>query len=185
MTQFRSPKYLNERKDEPVRKVRCPVHGFIHYSSNEQAIIDHPWFRRLRHIRQLALTEYVYPGATHSRFEHSLGVMEVATRAFDSLASRHGERMEAKFAELPEFKDATMAKARQSVRLAALLHDIGHAPFSHVAEKQIEKVLGVGWRVPRAFAGWMGGSRVAWPALGVGRWTRGLQAPCARCRIIE
>lgn len=143
MTEFRSPQYLNPEKDDPVQRIRCPIHGFIHYSANEQKIIDHPYFRRLRHIRQLALTEYVYPGATHSRFEHSLGVMEVATRAFDSLASRHGATMEDKFKELPDFKDDTMAKARQVVRLAALMHDIGHAPFSHVAEGYLKKLLGM------------------------------------------
>lgn len=143
MSEFRSPQYLSETRDDPTQRIRCPIHGFIHYSQNEQKIIDHPYFRRLRHIRQLALTEYVYPGATHSRFEHSLGVMEVATRAFDSLAARHGGKMEAKFAELPELRERTLAKARQAVRLAAMLHDIGHAPFSHVAEDYVKSLIGM------------------------------------------
>jgi HD superfamily phosphohydrolase len=73
------------KKDEPIQRIRCPVHGFIRFSDNERKFIDHPLFQRLRNIRQLALACYVYPGALHSRFEHSLGVMELATRAFDSL----------------------------------------------------------------------------------------------------
>lgn len=76
----------------------------------------------------------IYPGATHTRFEHSLGVMEVATRAFDSLAMRHGKLLNGLFRQHPEFRGKTMAKARQVLRLAALLHDVGHAPFSHAAE---------------------------------------------------
>ena len=66
-------------EDRPVQRVRCPVHGFIRYSVNERKIIDHWAFQRLRHIRQLAMTYLVYPGAMHSRMEHSLGVMELAT----------------------------------------------------------------------------------------------------------
>jgi hypothetical protein len=68
---FRAPQFLGS-DHEPTCRIRCPVHGFIHYSCSEREIIDHPLFRRLRYIRQLALTELVYPGATHSRFEHSL-----------------------------------------------------------------------------------------------------------------
>jgi hypothetical protein len=130
---FRRPEPLS-RDDEPVQKIRCPIHGFIHYSRNERRIIDHPIFRRLRAIRQLALTEYVYPGATHSRFEHSLGVMEVATRAFESLCSRHGASLQSHFRQHPYFRRQPLDRARQILRLAALLHDVGHAPFSHAVE---------------------------------------------------
>src|SRR5579862_6471849 len=96
MTSFRQPQYLTER-DEPAYRIRCPIHGFIRFSENERRVIDHPLFRRLRYIRHLVLTEFVYPGATPTRFEHSLGVMEVATRAFDALAAKRGEQMEAWF----------------------------------------------------------------------------------------
>jgi len=142
MGEFREPKYLNEDKDVPTQRIRCPIHGFIRYSENERKVIDHRLFRRLRFIRQLALTEFVYPGATHSRFEHSLGVMEVASRAFDSLASRHGATMESRFADIPDFADKPLAKARQGIRLAALVHDIGHPPFSHAAEDVFKVSLG-------------------------------------------
>jgi HD superfamily phosphohydrolase len=102
-------------------------------------LIDHRLFRRLRWIRQLALTELVYPGATHTRFEHSLGVMEVATRIFDALAHSGGDVMEDTFTTVEQLKDRPLAKARQLVRLAALLHGTGHCCFSHAAEEVIQK----------------------------------------------
>ena len=141
MSKYRHPDYLTEN-DEPRNRVRCPIHGFIHYSDNERQIIDHPLFRRLRHIRQLALTEYVYPGAVHTRFEHSLGVMDVATRAFDILASKHGDLLESTFGAVADFEKRPLALARQYLRLAGLLHDIGHASFSHAAEEVVNKGIG-------------------------------------------
>ena len=105
------------------------MHGFIRYSVNERRIMDHPVFQRLRHIRQLAMTYLVYPGAMHSRFEHSLGVMELATQAFDLLTLRHEERLTAELKQVPELSDDTMIKARQIVRLMAMLHDVGHPAF--------------------------------------------------------
>ena len=138
---FRNSDYLGTRH-EPRHRVRCAIHGFIVYSDAERSIIDNPLFRRLRYIRQLALTELVYPGATHTRFEHSLGVMEMASRIFDRLASREGARMEDIFAEIPELKERTMARARQVCRLAGLLHDVGHCCFSHAAEKVLHKNSG-------------------------------------------
>src|ERR1700733_7920537 len=93
---YRHPEFLTPL-DEPAHRVRCPIHGFIRFSENERKIIDHGLFRRLRWIRQLALTELLYPGATHTRFEHSLGVMEVATRIFDTLTRTGGDAMEATF----------------------------------------------------------------------------------------
>lgn len=137
-TPFRSPEFLGD-SHEPNHRIRCAIHGFIRYSDSERKLIDHPLFRRLRYIRQLALTELVYPGATHTRFEHSLGVMEMATRIFDQLASRQGAVMEETFKEIPELSEETMARARQVCRLAGLLHDVGHCCFSHAAEKVLHK----------------------------------------------
>ena len=133
MSGYMQPKYLS-KNDEPRYRVRCPIHGFIQFSENERQIIDHRLFQRLRYIRQLALTEFLYPGACHTRFEHSLGVMDVATRAFDSLAAKHGDQMESRFREVDGYENNTMAQARQHLRIAALLHDVGHASFSHSAE---------------------------------------------------
>ena len=130
---YRQPCYLGEMH-HPTRRLRCPVHGFIRFSNAERRIIDHPLFRRLRYIRQLALTELIYPGATHTRFEHSLGVMEMATRMFDRLAAEQGAVMEEVFGEVDELQERTLAKARQICRLAGLLHDTGHSCFSHAAE---------------------------------------------------
>lgn len=141
MTAFRQPSFLTER-DQPIYRIRCPIHGFIRFSENERQIIDHRYFQRLRYIRQLALTELVYPGASHTRFEHSLGVMEVATRAFDSLASKHGSLLEDTFKTVANLETEPMARARQILRLAAMLHDVGHAAFSHAAEEVVHKDYG-------------------------------------------
>ena len=112
-------------------EIRDPVHGFIALNEWEWEIINHPVFQRLRRIRQLGLTDMVYPGAVHTRFEHSLGVMHVATRMFDSLVARERDFLTS---EDMGFHDEGLKRERAIVRLAALLHDCGHAPFSHVAE---------------------------------------------------
>src|SRR6185312_15625745 len=120
--------------DEPTEHVRCPIHGFIHYSSNEREIIDHWVFQRLRNVRQLSLSHYLYPGATHSRFEHSLGVMEMSTRALESVALKRRKLIATELGQIRELKKQTLPKARQVLRLFALLHDVGHPAFSHAAE---------------------------------------------------
>src|SRR5882757_6610120 len=117
---------------EPHRiyELRCPVHGFIPFSDWEREIIAQPAFQRLRRIRQLAWTDQVYPGAMHTRFEHSLGVMHVASRLYDAIVNRSQDVLES---ELTYNADG-LRKDRILVRLAALLHDVGHCPFSHAAE---------------------------------------------------
>ncbi|MBM4048333.1 MAG: HD domain-containing protein [Planctomycetes bacterium] len=111
--------------------VRDPIHGFVKLSPWEQDIVDHRVFQRLRRIRQLAMTEMVYPGACHTRFEHSLGVMQVATLMFDQLRPQ----LEGSSESGPSFTTDDLDKARVIVRLAALLHDVGHPPFSHAGEE--------------------------------------------------
>lgn len=103
-----------------MREMRDPVHGFIFRSLREQELIDTGIFQRLRRIKQLALASLVYPGALHTRFEHSIGVMHLAGKLCDQL-----------------LKDREHEE-RALVRLAALLHDIGHGPFSHVSESVLE-----------------------------------------------
>lgn len=125
-----NPKYIST-DDEPTQRIRCPVHGFIRYSMNERKIIDHWTFARLRHIKQLAFTYYVYPGATHTRFEHSLGVMDLCGRAFDVLVEKQPDIIENRMKEVPGLEKGTLARARQIIRLLGLLHDIGHPAFSH------------------------------------------------------
>ena len=93
-------------------------------------MISQPAFQRLRRIRQLAWTDYVYPGAMHTRFEHSLGVMHVATLLYDAICDKSAEILKS---DLAYNKDG-LGRDRQLVRFAALLHDVGHSPFSHGSE---------------------------------------------------
>jgi hypothetical protein len=79
---------------ETLTIVRDPIHGFIKLNKNEMAIVSSRPFQRLRYIRQLALTHLVYPGAEHSRFAHSLGVMNFATRIFDTLLEKNRDLLD-------------------------------------------------------------------------------------------
>jgi uncharacterized protein len=111
------------------RIYRDPVHNIIALEDDRRddallvRLIDSREFQRLRHIKQLGLALYTYQGAEHSRFTHSLGVMHLMTRVLDLLGKRH----------------PISDEARTVARASALLHDIGHGPFSHV----IESVLGI------------------------------------------
>lgn len=105
------------------------VHGFIRFNPIERLLIDSEPFQRLHYIHQLGITYLVFPGATHTRFEHSLGTMELATRIF--------LRITAKQFSLPN-ADYWL----QIIRLAALCHDLGHLPFSHDAEKELLGPIG-------------------------------------------
>ncbi len=111
-----------------MSKIYDPIHGFIHFSGIEKDLVDSFAFQRLHYIHQLGVAHLVYPGATHTRFEHSLGTMKLATDIFDRVASKY---------EIPR-----AGYWRQVLRLAALCHDLGHLPFSHVAEKPLLGPLG-------------------------------------------
>jgi hypothetical protein len=107
-------------------ELRDPIHGFIQRSDLEARIIDTSVFQRLRGIKQLALANLVYPGANHTRFDHSIGVMHVAGRlALQLLGAASTEKI-------------------RLVRLCALLHDVGHGPFSHVAEEILDNYFDTG-----------------------------------------
>ena len=112
-------------------EIRCPVHGFVQLNNWEWDIISQPVFQRLRRIRQLAWTDQIYPGATHTRFEHSLGVMHTASLLYDAIW-RNGRNL---LEQDLRYNEAGRERFRQFVRLAALLHDVGHTPFSHAAEE--------------------------------------------------
>jgi HD superfamily phosphohydrolase len=116
-----------------MKEVRDPVHGFIYLNETEMKIVNTPVFQRLRYIRQLAFTHMVYPGAEHSRFAHSMGVMEFATRMFDTLLMKD-------MAKKKNWSEVHVKRNRQLLRLAALLHDTGHAPFSHASEDLLHGV---------------------------------------------
>lgn len=122
-------------------EIRDPIHVFIKMDSHERRVLDSRPFQRLRSIHQLALTYLVYPGASHKRFEHSLGVMELAGRVFDVLTADSASEEVKK--HLPELADPDGLRYwRKVLRMAALCHDIGHLPFSHAAEKEL---LPEGW----------------------------------------
>lgn len=104
-------------------EIRDPVHGPIVVSPAELLIIDHPLFQRLRNIKQLGFADLTFPGATHSRYLHSLGAMHLAGRAFDAVFAN------------ADWLAADRPRLRQVLRLAALTHDIGHAPLSHSSER--------------------------------------------------
>src|SRR5437016_7374999 len=94
------------------------------------SIIGQLAFQRLRRVRQLAWTDYVYPGAMHTRFEHSLGVMHTSTLLYESIVQNSREVLDSELA----YDGAGFRRYRQLVRIAALLHDVGHGPFSHASE---------------------------------------------------
>ena len=103
--------------------INDPVHGFITISGDLLFnLVEHPLFQRLRRIRQLGLTSYVYPGALHTRFHHALGAMHLMQEAIDTLRLKGIDISD-------EEAEATLA--------AILLHDIGHGPYSHALEHSI------------------------------------------------
>ena len=129
-------------------EVRDGIHGFIEFNNLEKSLIDSTPFQRLRSIHQLAMTYQVYPGATHKRFEHSLGVMGIATRIFDRIFDRPlGEDVRERIAD--QLEPQVKQYWRSVLRIAALLHDVGHLPFSHAAEAQL---LPKGWNHERLTA---------------------------------
>ena len=117
-------------------EVRDALYGFIEFDDLEKQLIDSAPFQRLRSIHQLAMCYQVYPGATHKRFEHSLGVMQMATQIFDNIfGRRHSDAVHDRIAA--ELERDRFSYWRRVVRMAALLHDVGHLPFSHAAEESL------------------------------------------------
>ena len=106
-------------------EIKDPVYGYVYITEAEKKVIDSFPLQRLRRLRQLAGAEFVYPGANHTRFEHSIGVMYLAGR----------------LAENPNLIQHLSEDNNQMIRIAALLHDAGHGPFSHVFEHLLVKFL--------------------------------------------
>jgi len=118
-----------------IKKIYDSVHRFIHVDGLESDLINSRPFQRLHYIHQLGVTFFVYPGGTHRRFEHSLGVMELATRIYDEITS--GDLPSKLTSAIPKFGSHEYRYWRRVLRLAALCHDLGHLPFSHVAEHRL------------------------------------------------
>jgi uncharacterized protein len=105
------------------KTINDPVYGFITVPNDLfYDIISHPYFQRLRHIKQLGLTDFVYPAALHTRFQHALGAAHLMGRALESLRLKKVEISGEEF---------------EASQLAVLLHDIGHGPFSHALEDSL------------------------------------------------
>ncbi len=112
---------MNQQNKNKI--INDPVYGFIKIPYDLVfELMEHPWFQRLRRIKQLGLTHLVYPGALHTRFHHALGAMWLTTQAIDNLKLK-GVKITGKEAE--------------ATCVAVLLHDIGHGPFSHALENSI------------------------------------------------
>ncbi len=125
---YKLNKVPERKQGDKITHVMDPIHNFIDISEYPviQQLIDTPYFQRLKRLSQLGLTSSVYPNATHSRFAHSIGVMHVFLVLFDSIVQR-----------------STLTKhaidhLRPIGAVAALLHDIGHGPFSHISEKFLD-----------------------------------------------
>jgi uncharacterized protein len=115
-----------------VREIRDPVHNFVHVTANERRVMDSRPFQRLRNIHQNSMTYLVYPGASHKRFEHSLGVMHLAGAMFDVVT--HDDKVSEAVKEILPPREE-LAYWRTVLKMAALCHDMGHLPFSHAAEE--------------------------------------------------
>ena len=105
-------------------EITDPIHKYIPITDLEKKLIDTEFFQRLRKIRQLAGAHLVYPSAQHTRFEHSIGAMHLAGLAAESLLNKGY---------------ITCKEDVESLRIAALLHDIGHGPFSHLFEEVLRE----------------------------------------------
>ena len=123
-------------------EIRDPIHTFIRLDSAEREVVDSRPLQRLRHVHQLATTYLIYPAATHKRFEHSLGVMELAGRVFDVVTKQENVTDEIRKAMDELVNRELLSYWRRVLRMAALCHDIGHLPFSHAAEGDL---LPEGW----------------------------------------
>ena len=110
--------------NNPSKQIYDPIHGFVDVTPLMRKIIDTPEFQRLRYLKQLGAVQFVYPSATHTRFEHSIGVSHLAFTMANHL-----------------FKDTIINDTNYPIaeltRIAGLIHDIGHGPFSHLYDTQV------------------------------------------------
>ena len=125
-----------EQPAPPANEIRDPVHGAVRIDLHEKRVVSHRAVQRLRGVRQLGFSHHPFPGATHTRFIHSLGAMHLAGQAFDQC-----------FRDQPFTSGSRRRALRHCVRLAALCHDLGHAPYSHAAEFAMPVLRELGIRV--------------------------------------
>jgi deoxynucleoside triphosphate triphosphohydrolase SAMHD1 len=123
---------LHPNPPQDRKQIHDPLCRIIELEPWEVYLVDSPVFQRLRYIRQLGVGQFLFPTAGYSRFEHSLGAMQVATMMFDSVVSALRQSVSGRG---PAHSDDLFRRQRTVVRLAALVHDIGHCVFSHVSER--------------------------------------------------
>ncbi len=128
-------------KEKELFDIRDPVHGTIQFTAHEKRVINHPYVQRLRYIHQLGFVFFVYPGATHDRFSHALGAMHIAGRLWSQLVRSSRDVM------LSSMTPSDIEYLGKIVRLAGLLHDSGHGPFSHDSERLLPSLSTL--QVPR------------------------------------
>ena len=138
------PRYML-KSAKKLFDIRDPVHGTIQFTSLEKRIIDHPYIQRLRYIHQLGFVFFVYPGATHDRFSHALGAMHIAGRLWGQIVNSSRDFL------LGYMTMADIEYLGKIVRLAGLLHDSGHGPFSHTSEELLPQLKTLD--VPREWYG--------------------------------
>jgi HD superfamily phosphohydrolase len=133
----RGPSKVRPATGKPIRmqELFVPVHGHITLYPEEVAVIDHPSFQRLRRVRQLGFAQLVFPGGVHTRLEHSIGAVHVAQLIVDHVNQNFRSSPDAqpgdwRIAEI----DSDLARF---IRLGALLHDVGHLPFGHTLEDEL------------------------------------------------
>jgi len=114
-------------------EIRDPIHGPIMITPRERMVLDHPLVQRLRRLAQLGFGQFAFPGATHTRFLHSLGTLHLAEAAFTAVSRC-----------LDFVSGPDIDRARATLRLAALLHDLGHPPLSHSGERILPRAGSVG-----------------------------------------
>ncbi len=125
------------------KKIYDSLHGFIELDEFEKEVVNSLPFQRLHYIHQLGIAFLVYPGATHSRFEHSLGVMHIASKIFKRLCKTIRPDV---FHLIPRKGSTEYIYWMRVLRMAALCHDMGHLPFSHTAEQDLlEKDISHEW----------------------------------------
>jgi HD superfamily phosphohydrolase len=142
------PNTFGSRQSHPVLRAKRSkvIHdnlwGTVRFTWRELALIDSPIIQRLRDIHQTGLAFNVYPSARHTRFEHSLGAVTIASRVFDALLHRQRNEVRdvVKVLWRDTDQDLSILRLKQELRLAALLHDTGHSLYSHTSELVYEKL---------------------------------------------
>jgi HD superfamily phosphohydrolase len=122
-------------KSTKMQELFVPVHGLVKLHPEELAIVDHPSFQRLRRVRQLGFAHIVFPGGVHTRLEHSIGAVHVAQAIIEHVKTNFDESSES---QIGNWQIAEIApNVGRLIRLGALLHDIGHVPFGHTLEDEL------------------------------------------------